>query len=354
MPDSPGLEPFVTQLYRLLLDREPDASGFSGAVKALRTGAMTRGQLARAFASSPEILATNPEYRSQVMQSLGVLETPDADRRDIVSTPSAGCLFLIPRDTIFHRELTSPEGYEPWILPYFLDCCREGMNILDIGASWGAFALPAAKRVGPTGRVFAVEVSAANCRDLLRSARASDVSNVEILPFGVSDRLGSELMPRKGFENNNTIASGLEVGSDRLDDYEFVPVLPIDALRERLPRIDIVKMDIEGMEHRAVLGAVNFLREQKPLLFSEYSPEFQSRGSGVSGAAFLNLVQGFGYEIEILHRNRPRERLRLPTAEAADHVDRAWRRHVEDDRGTHLDLCFHPVARRSAAWWRRL
>jgi FkbM family methyltransferase len=218
------------------------------------------------------------------------------------------------------------------------------MTVLDIGASIGAYALPAALRVTPTGRVFALEAGPMNCQLLARSAKASNLANVHLLPFGASDTLGAAYMRRQGFTNNNEIASAESVNIDRLDFYDIVPVLPVDFLRPALGAVDIVKMDIEGMEYKATLGFSALIRECHPIVFCEYSPRFQKHGSGVEGAELLGLFLDMGYRIEILHRNRPRESV-TPTNrhDAIEYVDRVWETHVRDDSGSHLDLCFHPV-----------
>jgi len=322
-----GAEATVTDLYRVLLGREPDPDGLRHHSEALRSNRATPQQLAMAFTRSAEFLGAAP-MSGQVAQ-----------------VRAMDCDFLLPAGSAVAGELASPEGYEPWVLPYFLEQCRPGMTVLDIGASWGAFALPAARRVGPGGRVFAVEVSAGNCRVLLRSARASGLENITLLPLGVSDRLGSELLRRQDFTNNNAIQSGLQGGDLDLDDYEIVPVVPLDLLRSAIGRTHIVKMDVEGMEYRVCIGALAFLREHRPLVFCEYSPAFQRVGSDVDGAELLGLFLDLGYGVEILHRHAPRQALEGPgRGEILRQADEAWRAHVERDGGTHLDLCLRPHA----------
>lgn len=324
-------ESIVNVFYHVWLGREPDPAGRAYYVRALNEGGMSASELAEAFQASDEYLNS-------------------ASRR-LVRVVSNDCIFLLPANAPVAHELASPEGYEPWVLPYFLERCHAGMNVLDIGASWGAFALPAARRVGPGGRVYALEVSPANCRVLLRCARASGISNLEILPFGVSDRFGSELLRRQqSTANNNSIQSGATPDADLLEGFDVVPVFPLDLIRSALQPVQLVKMDIEGMEYRAVVGALAFLREHRPIVFCEYSPAFQRHGSGVDGADLLKQFFELGYQAEILHRHRPREPVYAGDAgEQIATIDAAWRRHVGEDQGTHLDLCLAPIPPGGAA-----
>ncbi len=327
MQDYWGHDPeqLVTLLYRLLLGRDPDAGGLAAHVETLRANRLTAQELAREFVRSSEFTGR---------PSLAPHE---------VRVRRMDCEFVLPAGASVVGEIDSDDGYEPWVLPYFLDCCRPGMTVVDIGASWGAFALPAARRVGEHGRVFAFEVSARNCRVLVKSAQASGLGNVEVLPLGVSDRLGRELLRRQAVTNNNAINTGENPTADHLDNYDVVAVTPLDLLRGALGQVHILKMDIEGMEYRASIGALSFLKEQRPLTFIEYSPDFQRISSGVAGADLLNLYLELGYQIEILHRGRPRELLaKGASGDLIQQVDAVWREHVETDGGTHLDLCLHP------------
>jgi FkbM family methyltransferase len=177
----------------------------------------------------------------------------------------------------------------------------------------------------------------------MKSIKASKLDNIEVLPFGVSDRLGSALLPMQRWTNNNALDVTRSVEQDDLDSFDPIPVIPLDSIRAAISPVHIMKMDIEGMEYRTALGAITFLREQNPLVFSEYSPRFQKIGSGVEGAELLLLFVDLGYRIEILHRHAARERIGTTDRnEVVNHIDSAWRQHVDRDGGTHLDLCFHP------------
>jgi FkbM family methyltransferase len=318
-------ETLVTQLYRTLLQREPDPDGLSHYATALRLNRSSFTDLVLTFVDSAEFGALTGRNRPETRVS------------------AHGCEFVLPTG-ITAAEIGS-ETYEPWVVPYFLETCRPGMTVLDIGASWGAFALPAARRVGETGRVWAIEVSTWNCQVLARSARASGLINLEILPVAVSDRLGSELMPHQTVTNNNCITTRLEVAADQIKGYDVIPVVPLDLLAPALGPVHVVKMDIEGMEHRTVRGGFNFFKTQRPIVFLEYSPQFQRDRSGADGRDLLSLFLDLGYGVEILHRTRPRET--VPTADregAITHIDGTWRVHCEQDHGTHLDLCLRAGA----------
>jgi FkbM family methyltransferase len=324
--DKKTIESIVEDLYQSLLSRSPDASGHAFYVAEILASRLSIAEVARGIINSQEFAEIS-----------GRRSPPPA------RVVSDGNVFLLPPGSVLEHELASPQGYEPWVLPYFCDMCRDGMTVLDIGASWGAFTLPASRRVGERGRVFAIEANARNCKILQNNIWENGLTNVEILPFGVSDNLGSAISIGNYAENNTTVRA---LGS-RIDlespEFSIVPLIPIDVLLPRLGKVDLVKIDIEGMEYRALMGGMAFFRANKPIIFLEYSPAFQQAGSGVEGRYLLTLLHMLGYRFEILHRNRDRELLdRDSMSKTIDLIDAAWQRHVDEDSGTHLDLCAHP------------
>lgn len=257
---------------------------------------------------------------------------------DRTMVEALGCKFLLPRS--WTAELTDPAGYENWVIPYFLSLCRPGMTVVDIGASIGSLALPAARRVLPGGSVYAIEVSSLNCGLLAQSIALNDLGNVHLLPLGVSDYLGFARLPRQGVSNNNVIDRDRDVKESDFRTHDIVPIVPFDLLHPTIGKIDMMKMDIEGMEYRAAVGAMKALERDRPTVFLEYSPQFQIQWSGVPGARLLTLFKELGYHFEILHRHKPRERV---TGDPVARINVAWAEHRDADGGTHLDLCLHPI-----------
>jgi len=71
-----------------------------------------------------------------------------------------------------------------------------GMNLLDAGCGPGRLTLPAAARVGPAGRVLAVDIQEAMLDRLGKRVTERGLSNVELLRAG----LGSGRLPGDAFD----------------------------------------------------------------------------------------------------------------------------------------------------------
>lgn len=80
---------------------------------------------------------------------------------------------------------------------------RPGMHVADLGAGDGTFAMALARRVGPSGRVYATEIDPARLADIQRTKANAGLQNVTVvegavsgtnLPEGCCDALFSRLV----------------------------------------------------------------------------------------------------------------------------------------------------------------
>jgi len=132
---------------------------------------------------------------------------------------------------------------------------REGDTVVDIGAGDGLDSLIFSRAVGPTGRVLAVEAHPVTFGLLEQTCRLNDLSNVTAVQCAVMDAPGSvSMVEEEGAHRDLYSVLGGSNGAPRTGD---VPALTLDALCEdrAIDRIDLLKMNIEGAERLALLGA---------------------------------------------------------------------------------------------------
>jgi len=70
---------------------------------------------------------------------------------------------------------------------------EEGMKVADFGAGSGAYAIAAAKRVGGSGRVFAVDVQSDLLVNLKNLTSEKKIENIEIIRGDIDEQNGSKL-----------------------------------------------------------------------------------------------------------------------------------------------------------------
>ena len=142
-----------------------------------------------------------------------------------------------------------------------------GAVVFDIGANVGFYTLLASKLVGAEGKVIAFEPVPSNVDFLKRHLALNAVDNVRVVEAAVSD-LQREVTFQEG--ETNSVGRIAEGGNLR------VPSVTLDTLiaTGSLPPPRVIKMDIEGAEYRALMGAKETLIRHRPILFlATHDPE---------------------------------------------------------------------------------
>lgn len=137
-----------------------------------------------------------------------------------------------------------------------------GEVVIDAGAGWGDTALYFAHLVGPTGRVYGLEFVPGNLaifgQNLALNEPLKEI--IEVVPYALWDKSGESL----SFRNDGT-SSALLNGEQTTITAE---TLALDDFVERcgLPKVDLIKMDIEGAELNGLRGAKQTIRTFRPKL----------------------------------------------------------------------------------------
>jgi FkbM family methyltransferase len=148
--------------------------------------------------------------------------------------------------------------YEREVQDLFAREVKRGAVFYDIGANVGFYTLLASMLVD-SGHVFAFEPLPKNVQYLKRHLQLNKMDNVEIFEIAVSNEVGNSL-----FRQEHTRAMG------RLQADGDLRVLTetIDSLlqQNKIAPPNYIKMDIEGAEFKALLGASRCFQMHSPKL----------------------------------------------------------------------------------------
>lgn len=170
--------------------------------------------------------------------------------------------FWVDMASNFGFRVTSDEGYEPETKALLSSFLRPGMVFVDLGANEGFFSVVASRLVGTTGKVLAIEPQTRLGPVIRRNLELNNATNVTLAQVAVSAEAGVaefNLAP-----DTNSGSSGLTRATRYANPTQAVRTLTLDAcLQEHnLSKVDVMKIDIEGYEYEAVLGAKELFRSQ--------------------------------------------------------------------------------------------
>jgi FkbM family methyltransferase len=187
-------------------------------------------------------------------------------------------------------------AYEPILAHLFRSLLRPGMVVVDAGAHVGQYTLVAADAVGDAGQVHAFEPVQANFDRLaehVRSNSRSPAVRVNRLALwhenGPLDlHYGPDVRLNAGTYTTGRLvdeAGAVRCQAARLDDY---------VAEQAVPRIDLIKMDIQGAELRALQGAAEVLSRWRPIMLMEVNRTV-CRGNGYEPERIWDLLAPHGY-----------------------------------------------------------
>lgn len=145
-------------------------------------------------------------------------------------------------------------------------------------------------RIG--GRVVAFEPVQANYDRLLTNVRLNRLSNVQAEKLGLADEEETVVVRRDSRGSGNTSLASTGNISEHIQLVRFD-----DWVRDSdVHRVDVLKLDIEGAEVKALRGMSEAIRRFRPVLIVEINPMW-TRRMGTSTTELIDVLHGFGYTL---------------------------------------------------------
>lgn len=148
-------------------------------------------------------------------------------------------------------------GYEWGVKKFILKRKKDFSVFIDAGSCIGDYCILLAKM---DKRCFALEPVSNNIKTLMKNLRLNDLQNtVRILPYGLGD---ADYQTNYTFDPVNTGASriqrGKRTGTNKAEIRKLDTLMPQLGIEQ--DESIFFKLDIEGMEVEALIGAAEFIR----------------------------------------------------------------------------------------------
>ncbi len=180
-------------------------------------------------------------------------------------------MFLTARDVGFTPHLLMDGIWEPWMTPLLAQRIKPGMTVVDAGANHGYFTLLLADLVGPEGRVAAIEPHPKTAELLRRTVGVNgfgDRTTVFEQAVGAHDDKMLTFEMRDDDPKNARV-----VGEERADHAGMTRVRSsrLDTLLTDWPKVDFLKIDVEGAEEAVLEGAWPLIVRDRPEILLEFN-----------------------------------------------------------------------------------
>jgi FkbM family methyltransferase len=197
-----------------------------------------------------------------------------------------GYIIYNKNDLYIGKAIEKYGEYSEHEVKLFKRFCSEGSIVVEVGANIGTHTIAFSRLVGKSGRVHAFEPQRIVFQTLCANIALNSIENVECHQEAISDKKGFLFLPDIGYNIEGNFG-GIEV--DKLNSGNKVPVSILDdALK--LPKLDFVKIDVEGMERKVIGGAKKLLKKYQPILYVENDRPDKSKD-------LIELIRSMDYKL---------------------------------------------------------
>jgi len=177
---------------------------------------------------------------------------------------------LDPLRSVYHRLTRKPAAsymeVERAERMFYLSYLREGMTAFDVGANYGELTTLFSRFVGVSGHVHAFEPSPAAFEVVQTLAKVNARQNIILNQLAISDAEGS--LTLHVYADQHAGLTGAAVRSIETVAPSHSVDVPATTLTaycraNAIETIDLLKIDVEGFEYKALLGARELFRERR-------------------------------------------------------------------------------------------
>lgn len=176
-----------------------------------------------------------------------------------------------------------------------------GSTVLDVGANLGFYTCLFASKVGPTGKVIAVEPTPSVFQTLQNNIALNGLNDrVAPLQIALSDTEGTASM--HVFSEGNEVYNSLGAEKSWLDEPPEssidVSTKTMDLLLAEIPNDEpcFIKIDVEGFQHQVLQGGINRLNQMQHVALMVELNDNTSQQCGSTAGDSLELMSSCGFQ----------------------------------------------------------
>ncbi len=195
--------------------------------------------------------------------------------------------FMLHRDGI----------YEKHFLDIVYQIVKPGDYAVDLGANLGYHTVTLAKLVGNSGKVFAFEPQRITFQQLNCNVFLNGLDNVYTFHAAAGETNSEVFVEQVDYYRVVEGDFGTNIGNTSVNSLGFgdkIPKISLDSLN--LPKVNFIKLDIQGCELLALIGARETILKHKPILFVEIEGHHLIKFN-TTEKDLVSYIKGLGYKM---------------------------------------------------------
>jgi FkbM family methyltransferase len=215
---------------------------------------------------------------------------------NVVKQCRHGLMVYNRNDIYLGRSLELYGEYSQGECHLFEQVVRPGDVVIEVGANIGVHTVRLAQLVGPPGRVHALEPQRLVFQTLCANLALNSITNTDCYLQAAGSSTGELPVPIIDYERPNNFG-GIPLGTDAPwrseggdSAVEVVPLVMLDHTFATLPRLRLLKIDVEGMELDVLQGGRELIMRTRPALYVENDRPAKSE-------ALVACLRGLGYDL---------------------------------------------------------
>lgn len=236
-----------------------------------------------------------------------------ADTGPFLTEPNPGVWMQLDLGSHIDRRIYYHGFYRPWIVPVFDRLLDGARTYVDVGANTGHYALYAASRMGPEGRVWAFEPEASCYERAVENAALNPELRVDFMRAAVADVVG-ELLLHVGSDSAANRGQSSIAHLTMHESAQRVPATTLDqaAAEGSWGKVDVLKIDTQGAELKVLKGGEKLISTHRPAILLRCHEE-KCAALGDSTREIQDWLIDAGYSIHRVDRGGRSHPVTSPT-----------------------------------------
>lgn len=190
--------------------------------------------------------------------------------------------------------------YEPFFLSIIKKHIHPGDVFVDIGGNIGHHSLFASSLVGQQGKVIAFEPINKLFLQFQKSIAINGFENIKLYNLGCGDE---EKEVEIFFMKDNMGASSI-VEQKRSFGSEVIKIIIPDEILKKEPKINFIKIDVEGFEYHVLMGLTQVIQNHHPKMLIEYTPSYYAKIDETHSIKIIDFLLESKYKIFDIENNK--------------------------------------------------